>query len=594
MSRFAPAQPTRAASLTVLAAALLLSSVADAQQGHDASAPAASTAGPVPAASASVEPAQQDHAAPSIAASSTYRDSGTSADAGTTERTTPVVASVTGVVPPDVLRETPRQTVAGFMEAAAQEDFERAAYYLDLRSVPVAARKARGPELARLFAEVLERTVWVDVEAIPDDPDGLSAQGEPATSDIRVVNIPMPGGSQGVRLERVRDAATGSKVWLFSKATVQSIEKLHAEHGLPDAVQQLPTWSRRRFGGMQLWQWGGIVLLVLAAWIAGHIVERPSVWGIRRAMKRTEVRWLDGFATIAQGPIRRLAAMILVRAGVEYLGLSATAQATVTRLVDIGLILVGTHAAIRLVAFAAQTVLDEASRDDDDVARMKTVATRVTAMRRIANVIIFVVGVALALMQFPVARSAGWSLLGSAGIAGAILGFAAQKTMSNLFAGILIAITQPMRIGDTVIVEEEWGTIEEIGLTHVVVRIWDLRRLVLPVTWFLDQPFQNWTRTSTELIGTVFVHADFGVDVDAVRKELESVLKDHQAWNKKTSGVIVSELTDRTVLLRLTMSADDADKLWTLRCEVRERMLKFLQADRSRLPQWRLTPPTGS
>jgi len=519
------------------------------------------------------------------------RATGPDASAPKPDRST-VPSAWQGVAPGGVLRETPRQTVSGFLEAAAAEEWDRAALYLDLRSVPPAVRKARGPELARLFAEVLERTVWLDVETVPDDPEGITESGATPPREIRVVNVPMPGGSQGVRLEHVKDNATGEKMWLFSRATVQSIEKMHAEHGLPDAVQNLPAWSRRRFVGMQLWQLGGVLLLALAAWFAGRLLDKPIAWLIRRAIRSIAIDRMRMLPAIAAGPLRRVISLVILRFGLGALVLSAAAETAFTRIVDIGLILVGMQAAIRLVTFAAQAVLEEsAGGGDDDGARMKTVATRVTAIRRIANVIIFVVGVALALMQFPVARSAGWSLLGSAGLAGAILGFAAQKTVSNLFAGILIALTQPMRIGDTVIVEGEWGVIEEIGLTHVVVRIWDLRRLVMPVTWFLDQPFQNWTRTSSELIGTVFLHADFAIDVDAVRAELAKVLEGVRLWNGKTAGVVVSDLTDRSVVLRLTVSADDADKLWDLRCLVRERMLRFLQRDSSRLPKMRLMPP---
>lgn len=505
---------------------------------------------------------------------------------------TPALPMVTAGPGPEVRRDTPRDTVSGFLDATAAEDFDRAALYLDLHSVPFWARKERGPELARLFAEVIERTVWLDVEAVPDDPEGLTDETTAPPKDLRIATVPMARGSQGIRLERVRDAATGGQVWLFSKATVQSIERMHAVHGPPEVVQSLPAWTRRRTGGMQVWQWGGIVVVLLFAWMAGHLVERPTIWAIKRATSKREIQGLIRLATIARGPVHRMVGLVLARIGLELLGLSASAHFIVMRFVEIGLILVGMQAAIRLVAFAAQTVIEESSQDDDDLMRAKTIATRVTAIRRIAIVLVVLVGMAVALMQFPSARSAGWSLLGSAGLAGAIIGFAAQKTMANLFAGILIAITQPMRIGDTVIVENEWGVVEEIGLTHVVVRIWDLRRLVLPVTWFLDQPFQNWTRTSTELVGTVFVHADFGVDVEAVRAELRRALEGQALWNGKTAEVIVSELSGETVVLRATVSADDASKLWDLRCLVRERMLTFLQADESRLPRRRVTPAT--
>ncbi len=481
--------------------------------------------------------------------------------------------------------------MTGFLEAVSAEDYAKAAHYLDLRGIPLAARKNVGPQSARALAEVLERTVWFDIESIPDDSEGAAGPNDPAAKDLKIAEVPMPGGKQGVRLERVRDATTGARVWLFSRATVQSVDRLHDEHGLPDILQRLPAWSRWRLAAMQVWQWGGLALVALSAWFAGHLSERSALWAARRASTSRGLQWIGELAKVAKGPTRQLVALLIARFALPYLSLPVNAEGSIDRIVDLGLILAGMRAAMRVVTFAAMAVLAEGTQGDDDPARARTLATRVSAVRRIAIVLIVTVGFGLGLMQFPVARSAGWSLLGSAGIAGAILGFAAQKTVASLLAGILIALTQPLRIGDTVIVENEWGTVEEIGLTHVVVRIWDLRRLVVPVTYFLDQPFQNWTKTSAELLGTVMVHADFQIDVEAARAELDRVLQGEPLWNGKTKNLVVHELTDRAVVLRVTVSADDANKLWDLRCLVREKMLGFLQAEPSRLPRWRMDQP---
>jgi small-conductance mechanosensitive channel len=214
--------------------------------------------------------------------------------------------------------------------------------------------------------------------------------------------------------------------------------------------------------------------------------------------------------------------------------------------------------------------------------------TRLDALRRVAQVLVIIVGIALALMQFPTARTVGLSLLGSAGIAGAILGFAAQKTFSNIFAGLLISFTQPIRIGDIVNVENETGTIEEILSTHVVVRIWDGRRLIIPVSYFLESPFQNWTRTTPELAGTVFLHVDYRINVDGVRERLDEILKDEPLFNGKAKGVLVVDMTERSALLRVTVSANDSSSLWDLRCKVREKLLAYLQSEPGRLPRQRM------
>ncbi|HDT14585.1 MAG TPA: mechanosensitive ion channel, partial [Firmicutes bacterium] len=203
--------------------------------------------------------------------------------------------------------------------------------------------------------------------------------------------------------------------------------------------------------------------------------------------------------------------------------------------------------------------------------------TQVRVIVNIAISVIIVLTVSLILMSFSQVRHIGVSMLASAGILGIVIGFAAQKTLGNLIAGIQIAILQPIRLDDVVIIEGEWGRIEEITLTFVVVRIWDLRRLVVPISYFLENPFQNWTRTSADLLGTVFIYTDYSVSVDEIRAELDRILENNPLWDKKFKGVQVTDATEKTVEVRALMSTADSSKGWDLRCEVREKLLKFLQ-----------------
>jgi len=198
-------------------------------------------------------------------------------------------------------------------------------------------------------------------------------------------------------------------------------------------------------------------------------------------------------------------------------------------------------------------------------------------IQRMITTVIIVLTVAFMLMVFPRVRQIGVSLLASAGILGVVLGFAAQKALGNFIAGIQIALAQPMRIDDVVIVEGEWGWIEEIALTYVVVRIWDLRRLVVPISHFIEKPFQNWTRVSADILGSVFVYADYTVPVEAVRRELTRLLEQSKRWDRKVNVLQVTELKEHTVELRALMSAADSPTAWDLRCEVREGLLRFLQ-----------------
>jgi small-conductance mechanosensitive channel len=173
-------------------------------------------------------------------------------------------------------------------------------------------------------------------------------------------------------------------------------------------------------------------------------------------------------------------------------------------------------------------------------------------------------------------RKLGAGLLTGVGIGGIIIGFAAQRSLSNLLAGFQIAFTQPIRIDDVVIVENEYGRIEEITLTYVVVKIWDERRMILPINYFIEKPFQNWTRTTTELLGTVFLYADYTLPIEPLRNELNRLVKESPLWNGKAVGLVVTDAKERTIEIRATVSANNSGALFDLRCYVRENLLQFL------------------
>ena len=236
---------------------------------------------------------------------------------------------------------------------------------------------------------------------------------------------------------------------------------------------------------------------------------------------------------------------------------------------------------------------DMAARDN---LKARAVHTQVDVLVKIVLVVVFFVAAASMLMTFDKVRQIGVSLLASAGIVGVIAGFAAQRSLATLIAGIQIAITQPIRLDDVVIVEGEWGRIEEITLTYVVVRIWDLRRLIVPITYFLEKPFQNWTRTSADLLGTVTVHCDYTVPVAAVRAELERIAANDARWDGKVVGLQVTDAGERSLELRALVSAADSGTAWDLRCAVREQLIDFIRREYPEaLPRLRaeLAGPSG-
>jgi small-conductance mechanosensitive channel len=227
-----------------------------------------------------------------------------------------------------------------------------------------------------------------------------------------------------------------------------------------------------------------------------------------------------------------------------------------------------------------------------DNLRARKIHTQLKVLKRIVIILVGIIGLASMLMTFPRVRQLGTTILASAGIIGIVVGMAAQRTIGTFIAGLQIAFTQPIRVDDVVIVENEWGRIEEITLTYVVVKIWDLRRLIVPITYFIEKPFQNWTRTSADILGTVFIYVDYTVPIDAVREELHRILKESQFWDSKVCVLQVTNTTERTVELRALASAADASSAWSLRCEIREKLIEFVRNKYPQtLPKLRVTNP---
>jgi small-conductance mechanosensitive channel len=207
----------------------------------------------------------------------------------------------------------------------------------------------------------------------------------------------------------------------------------------------------------------------------------------------------------------------------------------------------------------------------------RRIHTQTQVLQRVFVICIIVVTIGVVLMTFPSARQIGTSVFASAGIAGVIVGMAARSTFASLIAGLQVALTQPIRIDDAVVVEGEWGWIEEIESTYVVIRLWDLRRLIVPLSYFIEKPFQNWTRSTAEIIGTVFIFVDYKLPVEPVRAELQRILQNSDLWNRKTCVLQVTDFTETTMQLRCLMSANSSSLAFDLRCHVREQLIKFLQ-----------------
>jgi small-conductance mechanosensitive channel len=212
-----------------------------------------------------------------------------------------------------------------------------------------------------------------------------------------------------------------------------------------------------------------------------------------------------------------------------------------------------------------------------DNLRARKVHTQFQLIERVLSVVIIIVAIAVGVMSFDRIKEIGTIILGSAGIVSIIIGFAAQKSIGNFIAGLQIAITQPIRIDDVVIVENEWGRIEEISLTYIVVRIWDERAMILPINYFLEKPFQNWTRINADLLGTIMIYTDYSIPLEPLRKELTRLLENNNLWDKRVNLLQVTNATEKSMELRALVSAGSSSKLFDLRCDIREGLITFIQ-----------------
>jgi small-conductance mechanosensitive channel len=270
-----------------------------------------------------------------------------------------------------------------------------------------------------------------------------------------------------------------------------------------------------------------------------------------------------------------VAAVQLVSPSVDPI--AGASAAVVRHALTIVLIVAVAWLAIRVIEHVIRLLLRRYDTTEADNLQARQVHTQVVVIRRILVITIGVIAAGAVLMTFPAARQIGTSILASAGIAGIAVGLAARPVIENLLAGLQIAFTQPIRLDDVVIMDGEWGRIEEITSTFVVVQVWDQRRLIVPLSKVISESFQNWTRTSAEILGTVFVYVDYTVPVEPVRAWLKDYVGKHPKWDGRVCVLQVTEVTERTVQLRALVSSTDAGNAFDLRCDTREAMVAFIQ-----------------
>ncbi|GHD84065.1 mechanosensitive ion channel family protein [Streptomyces naganishii] len=316
---------------------------------------------------------------------------------------------------------------------------------------------------------------------------------------------------------------------------------------------------------------GGSVMITLVIGWATDLL-------LRKADERHHETPLWGLLRRARVPYQLVLCAALLRGSYDQVNVVANHHAGIGRSLTLTLIGSAAWLVIRIASAIVETSYSRyaSARAHRDPARVRRVRTQVELIMRVVSAVVIVVAAASMLLTFPAMRAAGASLLASAGILGIVAGVAAQSTLSNMFAGLQIAFGDMVRIGDTVVVNGEWGTVEEITLTFLTVRTWDERRITMPVSYFTANPFENWSRGTPQMTGTVFWHLDHRAPLEAMREKLRDILRQCPAWDGRAFNLYVTDTTPSTIQVRALVTAKDSDDIWTVRVAVREEMIRWL------------------
>jgi small-conductance mechanosensitive channel len=482
-------------------------------------------------------------------------------------------------------RSTPRRTLNGMLAAVHDGNPLRAAYYLDLRGIPRSQQADRGPKLASELAYVLTHE-RINLAELPDTSTVTSSAGSPpaaTTAKSAEVNLVNAGelyiGEEPVPVSLVRVRFDdGVYRWLVSRTTLSMADELNESFGPKGWQTQFPDWlTRPTFYGNQLWQWIALAVIAMLSYLVGRFAAHVAVSLGTRAAKRAKWGADDRLIHAFRRPLRTIVAATLFRAGIEGLDLTTKVVALCSHLVYTALVVAFAWLLVRVLGVTAAWVVERTGAGTAEEYKSRGVRTQLALIQRLASAVVTILAAAFLAMQFQLVRSVGLSLLASAGIASVVLGLAAQKSLAGVIAGIQLFIAQPVRIGDTVEMEGEFGTMEEMNLTYAVVKLWDARRMVVPITKLLDTPFKNLSFGNATLLGTVELVVDPSTPIDVVRSQLVEICKQSPDWNGDTAYLHVTDAKATGITLRALVAAKDNGRLFDLRAFVREKLLAFLR-----------------
>ncbi|WP_352337669.1 mechanosensitive ion channel domain-containing protein [Psychrobacter sp. 16-MNA-CIBAN-0192] len=507
---------------------------------------------------------------------------------------------------------TPLATLEFFQSAVMKQQYDLAAYALNMNLLDKELQRNRSIELSKRLDFLLSKKDLYVFDELPDRPDGLIEP--PIGNDSSVMGVPRRSIQLGyidyrerrvpIYLQHVR-VGDNAPIWVFSAQTVGNIDNLYEQYRPAQFERYLPVWMKLRFFGIAIWELVALVGFFLftmgLGWLfskaTGKIISRYITNDYPEATINHSFDSSNGVVDLVSKLTVPLTFTIsfslvftLVSGGFPYLD----AVASSTRpIIWIGLVLSAMWLGIRVINFFANRYqnLQIENLADEHFDKERIRRTYVSIFRRVFIFVMILGSIWIGLSEFTNINGLGKTLLTSAGIAGAVIGIAAQPILGNIMAGIQVAITQPIRIGDTVMIEKEWTTIEDLRYTYAVLKTWDERRLIVPMRHFITEIIENWSHTESHQTCVVYLYVDFGADITAIRQKYIEFVKEHTLWDGETEPELVAvSISETATELRGTVASDSPLNAWALECAVREQMLSYIyQQQKSSLPTERLT-----
>lgn len=488
-----------------------------------------------------------------------------------------------GFPPEDYNLTTPQAALEHFIVNSRNKDFEAAAYALNLNLLPDDLGKERAAILAEKLNFVLEQRISIAWDEIPDRPDGQIDISTPTNKAIAGTprrsivfgTADLDGRDAVFRIQRVK-YKNKAPIWLISSQTVENIETLYREYGPGKLDRVMPEWISFEIFEVPVWKIIGTLLLLLIAWCISKLIS----WLIHKAFSGYKRRWITEIANKLSAPAGAVVGILLFYILLNRLiSFSGPLARGIYAVLLITVISIFTWLVMRVIDYVIEFFTEKKIGDisSEENAQARRMLTYVSVARRIFIFIIVAVAASVIISQFPSLENLGVSLMASAGIATVIVGIAAQSTLGNIIAGLQIAITKPVRIGDAVIIEGEYGFVEDIHFTYLIVRTWDLKRKVIPLKTVISESFDNLSTTNSQSLLEIELKADYRIDVSQVREKFKELVKNSEDWDGEREPTLqVEGITDKVIKMRCMCSGKDYPTAWNLHCEVREKLIKYV------------------